>query len=634
VEPVNPLAPVDFTFQWRLNQLDVPGAKNQVMVLTNLSLRYEGAYTVEVNNFAGTTVSPPVLLDFKEPVLLLAELENRTVIAGESVSFTVGAVGTAPLEYTWTRNGVLIPGQTSAKLSLTQASVADSGEYRVEISNSFNSVSSAAFLTVVERPVILSQPSQTIVLAGDSVLLEVAVSGSLPLAYQWRFNGVDIPGATASSFALESAQLSHAGNYTVMVSNAGGLVVSDFHGLTVQSALRWLRHPSSQSAPAGGMVQFSGIATGAELLSYQWLFNGEDLPGATGPVLNLSQVTSAQEGSYQLLVSDPMESLLSAEAILTVQTAPVILEQPAGQTLAAGAELVLKVEASGSGLRYQWRRDGLDLPGATGALLRIREAQPGDSGSYVVSISNEPGSILSLAADVVVHQLVSITEQPWDVAVCLGGTMRLSVQANGALPFTYQWHFNGNEISGATNAVLVLEDAVSAQSGNYQVRVSNPVSSVSSRPARVTVIDDETLRIVSIRRLMYGAAHLTFSGPMGQTVHLQGSTDLIHWTVLTTFTFESNCHEYVDQEAAELDFRFYKIAPPSLTILGLQKGAGGSATLEVDGQDGMRCLIQVSDDLEIWTDLGTALIINGQIQFTDAEAEHKAYRFYQVFILP
>src|SRR5262249_11451038 len=68
-----------------------------------------------------------------------------------------------------------------------------------------------------------------------TVSFHVGVSGTQPFSYQWRFNGMDLPGATASSLTLSDVQLGQAGDYLVVVANAVGKATSAVAVLTVSS---------------------------------------------------------------------------------------------------------------------------------------------------------------------------------------------------------------------------------------------------------------------------------------------------------------------------------------------------------------------------------------------------------------
>ena len=75
-------------------------------------------------------------------------------------------------------------------------------------------------------PIIASQPTGRTVNVGQSATFTVAADGTAPLAYQWRRNGADIPGATGSTHTIEQVATADAGTYDAVVSNAGGSTTS------------------------------------------------------------------------------------------------------------------------------------------------------------------------------------------------------------------------------------------------------------------------------------------------------------------------------------------------------------------------------------------------------------------------
>ena len=75
-------------------------------------------------------------------------------------------------------------------------------------------------------PSISLQPQGQFVVQGSNATLTVSASGSLPLSYQWRFNGATVAGATASSYLISNAQPTNSGNYSVVVSNPYGIATS------------------------------------------------------------------------------------------------------------------------------------------------------------------------------------------------------------------------------------------------------------------------------------------------------------------------------------------------------------------------------------------------------------------------
>ena len=252
---------------------------------------------------------------------------SQTVTVGGTASFSVTATGTAPLAYQWKFNGTSISGATSSTYSITNVQTSNAGNYTVTVSNSAGSVtSSTATLTVnstVTAPSITSQPTSQTVTVGGTASFSVTATGTAPLAYQWKFNGTSISGATNSTYSITNVQTSNAGNYTVTVSNSAGSVTSNTATLTVNStttAPSITSQPASQTVAVGGTASFSVTATGTAPLAYQWKFNGTSISGATSATYSISNVQTSNAGNYTVTVSNSAGSVTSNTATLTVST--------------------------------------------------------------------------------------------------------------------------------------------------------------------------------------------------------------------------------------------------------------------------------------------------------------------------
>ena len=78
----------------------------------------------------------------------------------------------------------------------------------------------------MDPPVITQQPTNQIVIAGDTATFTVTATGKSPLAYQWSFNGSPLAGATSESLTLTNIQAGLAGYYVVTITNLGGATIS------------------------------------------------------------------------------------------------------------------------------------------------------------------------------------------------------------------------------------------------------------------------------------------------------------------------------------------------------------------------------------------------------------------------
>ncbi|HWA07856.1 MAG TPA: immunoglobulin domain-containing protein [Opitutaceae bacterium] len=161
--------------------------------------------------------------------------------------------------------------------------------------------------------------------------------------------------------------------------------------------------PQSQTVNAGANVTFTAAASGSP--TYQWRKDGNAIGGATNATLTLTSVTSANAGTYSVVATNSGGSATSNNAVLTVNSGvagPVITTQPLSQTIAPGGAASFTVAATGSGLSYQWRKNGAAIGGATATSLNLSNLQGGDAADYTVAVTNAGGTTVSRFARLVV----------------------------------------------------------------------------------------------------------------------------------------------------------------------------------------------------------------------------------------
>lgn len=253
-------------------------------------------------------------------------------------------------------------------------------------------------------PTIASQPSGTTVNRGENATFSVSAGGSSPLSYQWRRDGAAISGATSSTFVLPNAQASSAGTYSVTVSNAFGSVTSNGATLAVNSAPNIVSQPRSLTVQAGGSATFVADVTGGSGLSYQWRRNGVALANANSATLTLSNVSAADAGNYDVIITNSLGTTSSSVAqlnVVTGPTAPVFTLQPASRTTTLSGNVTLTAAATGvPAPTYQWRHNGAAIGGATNPSFTITNAQAGNAGNYDVVAASSAGTITSGVAGV------------------------------------------------------------------------------------------------------------------------------------------------------------------------------------------------------------------------------------------
>lgn len=407
------------------------------------------------------------------------------------------------------------------------------------------------------------------VVVGSKVTFAATVDGSPVPTLQWKKDGVDIAGATGTSYIIAAVALGDAGVYRVTAANVAGSADSADAVLTVELAPLVVvnvaptfssQPTASLTAVAGGGVALSATATGVPAPSYQWQKNGTAIAGATNASLALTGVTAGDSGTYVLVASNSVGSVNSSAALVTVSTpvvtpppavvavAPAITSQPAAtQSVTTGATVQLAVQATGTPAPgFQWMKNGVAVAGATNSALAFSSVALADAGTFSVVVANSAGSVtsatalLNVTAPVVTPPTVvvspptvvapppvvvvsgssgtstlaapSISVQPVaSLAVAAGAEVRLSVTASGNPAPSYQWRKNGVSLAGATTATLILTSVDAADAATYQVRVSNSVGSVVSSNAVVSVAAKPAFAKQPVSQAVALGATATFS---------------------------------------------------------------------------------------------------------------------------
>ena len=488
------------SYQWTKNGTNISGATSSSYTTPATSSADNAAvYAVTVSNSAGTVTSSNASLTVNVGPAISIQPASQTVTAGQTVSFGVVASGSGTLSYQWSKNGSNISGATSSTYTTPATVVADSGAvFTVLITNAVSSVTSnSATLTVNPAPVapaITAQPAAQTVTAGQTASFSVTASGTAPLSYQWKKNGTDISGATSSSYTTPATAIGdNAAAFTVVVSNSAGTATSNSATLTVNPAVvapSISNQPVAQTVNVGQTASFSVTASGTAPLTYQWKKNGTDISGATSSSYTTPVTTSADNAAvFTVVVSNSVGSVTSSSATLTVVVAPVIFTHPVAQSVLAPDVASFSVVTTGTQpFTYQWKKNGVDIAGATSNIYTTPATSGSDNGAvFTVVVSNSAGSVTSSSASLAVSA-ITIGTQPAAQSTYTSLTATFSVAATGTGPLTYQWKKNGTDISGATSSTYTTpETVIGDNNALYSVAIGNGTRTVTSNTATLTV---------------------------------------------------------------------------------------------------------------------------------------------------
>ncbi len=241
-----------------------------------------------------------------------------------------------------------------------------------------------------------------------------------------------------------------------------------------------LTQPSNQVGIEGQSATFSLTASG-EGLGYIWTFNGRPVSGASSPNLTLTGLRDSQVGIYACYVFNSAGAVVSADATLSIRHLPRITQNPESRNvyikpdpkaanLPNGTNVTFTVAAASfePPIQYQWRFNGVDVPGATGPSLTVTNVQLENEGDYYCVVTDGVASVNTFSARLVPWLSPVIIQRPADLIVAAGSEFPLSVEVSGnPAPFAYSWRRNLGSVVVNTNSgpyktnfiVLTTEEA-------------------------------------------------------------------------------------------------------------------------------------------------------------------------------
>jgi hypothetical protein len=493
---------------------------------------------------------------------------SQTNSVGATVSFSVGATGTAPLSYQWQAagagvytnlvNGPQISGSASNVLTIANLTTNWALAYRAIVSNSIGSVTSApsATLTVNSSPAITTPPASQRTVSGRNVSFSVAATGSAPLSYQWKAGAVgsgiytnltdggQVSGSASSVLTISGVTTNWALAYVVVVSNSSGSLTSTPAAtLSVDPAIRLINGDFGSGATqtgaavlgsAGDIWNALTASTSALLDSANNSLSGVGLTLSDQGVFDNTGGTAMDAGTTPLMRdyayggSSPASVTVSLTGLAEyTNSAFTLVVYGAGDTSGQGATLQLTAGATGgnSGSTLTTTATSRQISAGlgvayntftgflTGGTLTFTATK--NSGQSYVIVN---GFQLRLSP----YSDPAITTQPVSQTNSAGSAVSFSVGALGTAPLSYQWQaagagaytnlVNGPQVSGATSNVLTIANLTTNWALAYQVIVTNANGSVTSAPpATLTVQSKPVITIQPASQTNAVGATVSFS---------------------------------------------------------------------------------------------------------------------------
>lgn len=241
---------------------------------------------------------------------------------------------------------------------------------------------------------------------------------------------------------------------------------------------------------AGKTVTLNASANGTGPFIYKWFKDDTLLVDQVGPSFTISSFQAEDAGKYHVAIVNSA-GLESSTAVLKLMVIPVFTTQPSSKTVLAGTKVTFYSSAT-SNPSYQWRKDGVDIVGATRSYYTISSASASHAGVYTVVAKNVLGSTVSRNAVLTIGTRPVITTQPVGKTATAGSKVTFTVAASGTPAPSYQWRKNGVAITGATGTSYTISAVYAKHAGLYSVVAKNSLGSKTSAAVPLTVVTTTT----------------------------------------------------------------------------------------------------------------------------------------------
>lgn len=429
-----------YTYQWYRNNVLLPAG-----TASTFTTATHGTYYCIVTSGVCTGTSNSIVINVSNDYTPTID-RNTPITFCPPGSVVLNANNDVGITYQWENNSVPIPGATSPSYTVTAP-----GLYRaletVGICSKYTPKVAVSLATSVH--VTITSDVLSIPCTGGSV--NFTVSNPIPgYSYQWQLDGVDITGATGTTYSTTII-----GIYSCVVSASCGTAASNPIKITEGGIVAELNPSGVIEICSGTSVVLN--ATQGTGYSYEWYRNNVLLPGITTDTF-----ATSTHGFYYCIIS-------SGSCTSTTNTVEVKVLNATTPTIGHSTPLsfcppgyVVLFANTDPGITYQWEVNSVPIAGATSptysvtspGLYRVLETL-GTCSKYTSKLN------VSLATSV--NAAITSTAT---VVSCSGSDVILTV-ANAIPGYGYQWSKNGVAIAGATDTTYATSEA-----GDYFCEVS------------------------------------------------------------------------------------------------------------------------------------------------------------------
>ncbi len=478
------------TYQWDAQAGN--STATTVDVTPDTTTIYTVTATVNNENGSCSAVGTVKIVVNPRPAIVEVTATAEEVCEGSQVTFN--ASGNAS-SYIWYENGIEIPGENQATLTLM---FNEEGTYSIAAKavSEEGCVSAQASEPVVVKvnaaPESVVITGQTVICEGGSTTLYANVTPNVDAVYTWYKDNTIVANTQDNQLVVTEA-----GSYKVEATVNGCTTVSDAVIVTVEQAPQLQLTATETTICVGGETVITAEATGWNNANVIYTWNN----GYQGSAYTFVPTAA---GTYKFIVtaSQSTSGCVAVDSIIInvndVPAAPQIVVDNA--VICDGGQVQISASNAVPGATYTWYANGVVIPGATQATIyQSPVTVDGDVTTYAyTAIASLPasGCVSNMTANATVVTViptpvvaVSVTG---NTTICEGGTTTLNANVTPAgVDYNYQWYQDNVLIPNATNASYVVSAAARETAYNYSVVVSaNAGCNVTANAPAITVVAD------------------------------------------------------------------------------------------------------------------------------------------------
>ena len=495
-----------------------------------------------VSDFMVLTINPPATVNAGS---------DQTICSGSTVTMS-GSFGGGATSATWTSSGTGSFSNNSPTAIYTP-SQADISAGTVTIRYTTDDPAGVC-TSVYEEMVVTINPAPTVTITSDLAMcsiVPISLSGSIgggATSASWSggtgtFN--PNPNSLSVTYAPSAAEIAaRTVTLTLATNDPTGPCpsASASRTITISRPVVITSQPYNVGVCVSYPATLSVVATGDDL-TYQWyrgtspggtpVTNTSNISGATTALLHFNQAALTDAGSYYVVVSGGAGCIPVPSSTVTLNVDEVITvdQQPISQTECSGEDVTFTIEARPAGqITFQWRRNGVDIPGATLPTFTINNIQTSDAGNYDVIISGMAGYYCSSAQSAIAvltvnEETISLSSGPGtdNQTVCISTslpniTYQIGGVATGATITGLPAGLSGN-YNSTTRIYTISGTPTAAGTFNYTITTTGPCTH-TSMGGTITVSPNSTISLSS------GSANQTvcINDPVGNIVYTIGGS--------------------------------------------------------------------------------------------------------------